>query len=325
MAQVESALCSANQLGTKYPSVPTVTSWYRHALRIYLGGTQEPETTGWGRRSCDKLAKPLRWFQLKLAALPVGFINSELAQTLTGMRELSPPGQRSPLLSARSLPSLRPILRLSFQRDPLRALDRSQHSRTSPDCSSPQLGSAAGATRKVCASLPRRNTCSEKGCKYLVGGLLINILLQCHRCRWNYFVVEAQHTGRQETTQSKYEAKQKHIERHLLWSCTDGQKFLPVSVRGLHKSRKGAAQKWLISSWNCTLCRWYFIYHVLHASAGSCFISGPHVVRCHLTLNDVINEIKTVGFNANQQCATGHTEVIEPKREPNQLKSWGRN
>lgn len=97
MAQVETTLCSANQLGTKYPSVPTVTSWYRHALWIYLGGTEEPETTGWGRRSRDKLAKPLRWFQLKLAVLPVGFINSELAQTLTGMRELSPPGQRSPL------------------------------------------------------------------------------------------------------------------------------------------------------------------------------------------------------------------------------------
>lgn len=36
-------------------------------------------------RSLDKLAKPLRWFQLKLAVLPVGFINSELAQTLTSM------------------------------------------------------------------------------------------------------------------------------------------------------------------------------------------------------------------------------------------------
>ena len=38
-----------------------------------------------GVRSRDKLAKPLRWFLLKLAVLPVGSINSELAQTLTSM------------------------------------------------------------------------------------------------------------------------------------------------------------------------------------------------------------------------------------------------
>lgn len=42
-------------------------------------------------RSLGKLAKPLRWFQLKLAVLPVGFINSELTQTLTSMGEHSPP------------------------------------------------------------------------------------------------------------------------------------------------------------------------------------------------------------------------------------------
>ena len=96
MTQVETTQCSANQLGTKYPSVPTVTSWYLHALWVYLGGeggeageSQEPRLRP---RSLDKLAKPLRWFQLKLAVLPVGFINSELAQTLTSMGELSPPG-----------------------------------------------------------------------------------------------------------------------------------------------------------------------------------------------------------------------------------------
>lgn len=42
-------------------------------------------------RSLGKLAKPLRWFQLKLAVLPVGFINSQLTQTLTSMGERAPP------------------------------------------------------------------------------------------------------------------------------------------------------------------------------------------------------------------------------------------
>lgn len=39
MTQVEAARCSI-QLGTKYPSVPTVTSWYRHALQrcLEVGG-----------------------------------------------------------------------------------------------------------------------------------------------------------------------------------------------------------------------------------------------------------------------------------------------
>lgn len=94
MTQVETALCSANQLGTKYPSVPTVTSWYLHALWIYLGGRGRQGRARKQRlrlRSLDKLAKPLRWFQLKLAVLPVGSINSELPQTLTSMGELLPP------------------------------------------------------------------------------------------------------------------------------------------------------------------------------------------------------------------------------------------
>lgn len=58
-------------------------------------------------RSLDKLAKPLRWFQLKLAVLPVGFINSELAQTLTSMGELFPPGptiQKPPLSGSLAFP-----------------------------------------------------------------------------------------------------------------------------------------------------------------------------------------------------------------------------
>lgn len=86
MTQVEAARCS-NQLGTKCPSVPTVTSWYRHALQrcLEVGGVRGGEL-----RSLGKLAKPLRWFQLKLAVLPVGFINSELTQTLTSMGEHSP-------------------------------------------------------------------------------------------------------------------------------------------------------------------------------------------------------------------------------------------
>lgn len=44
MTQVEAARCSI-QLGTKYPSVPTVTSWYRHALQRCLevgGGNEGP-------------------------------------------------------------------------------------------------------------------------------------------------------------------------------------------------------------------------------------------------------------------------------------------
>lgn len=50
MTQVEAARCS-NQLGTKYPSVPTVTSWYRHALQRCLevgggGGRGEAEEPG---------------------------------------------------------------------------------------------------------------------------------------------------------------------------------------------------------------------------------------------------------------------------------------
>lgn len=87
--------CSPNQVGTKYPSVPTVTSWYLHALWIYLEGRGRQgraRNQGLKPRSLDKLAKPLRWFQLKLAVLPVGSINSELAQTLTSMQELFPLG-----------------------------------------------------------------------------------------------------------------------------------------------------------------------------------------------------------------------------------------
>ena len=89
MTRVETTPCSANQLGTKYPSVPTVTSWYLHALWIYLGGEGgrqgRARNQGLRPRSRDKLAKPLRWFQLKLEELPVGSINFELAQTLTSM------------------------------------------------------------------------------------------------------------------------------------------------------------------------------------------------------------------------------------------------
>ena len=108
MTQVETTQCCANQLGTKYPSVPTVTSWYLHALWIYLGGRgrqRRARNQGLRPRSLDKLAKPLRWFQLKLAVLPVGSINSELAQTLTSMGELFPlaPLSRSPLCLALSL------------------------------------------------------------------------------------------------------------------------------------------------------------------------------------------------------------------------------
>lgn len=114
MTQVETTLCTSNQLGTKYPSVPTVTSWYLHALWIYLAGRgrRERERTrnqGLRPRSLDKLAKPLRWFQLKLAELPVGSINFELAQTLTSVGELFPPGpaiQEPPSVCLSSFPLL---------------------------------------------------------------------------------------------------------------------------------------------------------------------------------------------------------------------------
>lgn len=76
------------------------------------GGRGGARNHGLRPRSLDKLAKPLRWFQLKLAVLPVGSINSELAQTLTSMGELFPlaPVSRSPLCLALSLPSVHPIL-----------------------------------------------------------------------------------------------------------------------------------------------------------------------------------------------------------------------
>lgn len=104
------------QLGTKYPSVPTVTSWYLHALWIYLGGRGRQgraRNQGLRPRSLDKLAKPLRWFQLKLAVLPVGSINSELAQTLTSMGELFFPWPHylgAPSVCSLSLSSLYHIL-----------------------------------------------------------------------------------------------------------------------------------------------------------------------------------------------------------------------
>lgn len=112
--------------GLKPPSAPQI-SWAQNTLLFPLSppgtftlcgyfteggaGRREPETRGWGPRSLDKLAKPLRWFQLKLAVLPVGSINSELAQTLTSMGELFPPGplSRSPLCLALSLSFLLPL------------------------------------------------------------------------------------------------------------------------------------------------------------------------------------------------------------------------
>lgn len=114
--------------GLKPPSAPQI-SWAQNTLLFPLSppgtftlcgyfteggaGRREPETRGWGPRSLDKLAKPLRWFQLKLAVLPVGSINSELAQTLTSMGELFPLalylGAPSVWLSL-SLSSFHPIL-----------------------------------------------------------------------------------------------------------------------------------------------------------------------------------------------------------------------
>lgn len=80
------------------------------------GGGRGAAAWNQGLRPCsrDKLAKPLRWFPLKLAVLPVGSINSELAQTLTSMGELFPPAQlsRSPF----SLSLARPLAVLSSVR-----------------------------------------------------------------------------------------------------------------------------------------------------------------------------------------------------------------
>lgn len=93
--------------GLKPPSSPQI-SWAQNTLLfplsppgtftlcgyIWEGGGRQGRARNQGLRprSLDKLAKPLRWFQLKLAVLPVGSINSELAQTLTSMGELFPPG-----------------------------------------------------------------------------------------------------------------------------------------------------------------------------------------------------------------------------------------
>lgn len=133
---------------------------------------------------------------------------------------------------------------------------------------------------KKCACFLRRNTCC-KYCKYLVwfvSGFLINILLQCHRCRWSYFV-DAQHGGRQETAQSKYEEKQKHIELYLFWSCTDGENSSQWvrDGRGLHKSRKNATQKPLLSCLNSLLCWWCLISYVLHMFRVILLIAALHL------------------------------------------------
>ena len=52
-------LCTPNQLGTKYPSVPTVTSWYLHALWVYLrvrGEAREGGGEGGGRRGRARIS-----------------------------------------------------------------------------------------------------------------------------------------------------------------------------------------------------------------------------------------------------------------------------
>lgn len=92
----------------KPPSAPQI-SWAQNTLLFPLsppgtftlcgyiwegrGRQGRARNQGLRPRSLDKLAKPLRWFQLKLAVLPVGSINSELAQTLTSMGgNFFPPG-----------------------------------------------------------------------------------------------------------------------------------------------------------------------------------------------------------------------------------------
>lgn len=113
--KVINTLCTLSQLCTKYPSVPPVTSWYLHAMWTYrsIEGRRDEERRGGEMRGNggdqgvrDKLAKPLRWFQLKLAILPVGSINSQLPETLTSMGQLSPSAPES-----RRLPSLSSVCR----------------------------------------------------------------------------------------------------------------------------------------------------------------------------------------------------------------------
>lgn len=100
--KVINTLCTLSQLCTKYPSVHPVTSWYLHAMWTYRSSKgRRDEERGrdereWGDQGVrDKLAKPLRWFQLKLAILPVGSINSQLPETLTSMGQLSPSAPES--------------------------------------------------------------------------------------------------------------------------------------------------------------------------------------------------------------------------------------
>lgn len=203
------------------------------------------------------------------------------------MRELFPPGQPSPLcrlphFSPHVVSSASPLgethLGLSS------AHTAAEHPQTAYPRSCAHLHGRLRGLRKMFASFLRRNTCGER-CKYLVWfvlGFLVNILLQCHRCRWSYFV-DAQHSGRQETTQSKYEAKQKHIELYLLWSCTDGENPSQRGYGGLHKSGKGAAQNRLLSYWNDILCRRYLMYHVLHAFTVILLIAPLPAVESSLT------------------------------------------
>lgn len=113
--------------GLNPPSAPQI-SWAQNTLLFPLsppgtftlcgyilggrGRQGRARNQGLRPRSQDKLAKPLRWFQLKLAELPVGSINSELAQTLTSMGGTFPPLaplSRSPLCLALSLSSLHPF------------------------------------------------------------------------------------------------------------------------------------------------------------------------------------------------------------------------
>lgn len=200
----------------------------------------EPETTGAGPRSRHELAKPLRWFPLKLAAPPVGFINSQLAQTLTGMRELFPPGQRSPLCL---LPHFPPSAVSSAsplgEKEALQARRRRERHHAAPLMESSK--SSASQTHAVSLAKMRCGSSSSTSCCDVIGAAGVVVLTH------NTAVARRQ----------RHNLNMKENRNTLRWICcrvAHMERVSPDERRGLTHEQRGHETTRLLS-WSSSLLR----------------------------------------------------------------------